>query len=270
MQSVRTIEQWPVDHAATVVVAADGSVLGAHGDLDRVFALASVTKLITAVAVHVAVEEGVLALDDAAGPAGATVRHLLAHASGLDFAERTVRAEPGVRRIYSNVGFEVLAETVARRSGIDFVEYVREAVLVPLGMGATTLGSPAAGAASSAGDLARFVAELQRPTLLDPSTLSAATGVSFPGLSGVLPGFGRQSPNDWGLGFEIRGGKESHWTGATSSPLTFGHFGQAGTFVWVDPVAGSGCVVLTDRDFGPWAAQEWPGYSDAVLAEVRS
>ncbi|RYV50425.1 serine hydrolase domain-containing protein [Pengzhenrongella frigida] len=270
MESVRTIEQWPVDHAAAVVVAADGSVLGAHGDLDRVFALASVTKLLTAVAVLVAVEEGALALADEAGPPGATVRHLLAHASGLDFAQRTVRAAPGARRIYSNAGFEVLAETVEQRSGIRFVDYVREAVLAPLGMTTTTLGSPAAGAASTAADLVRFVAELQRPTLLDPSTIATATDVAFPGLSGVLPGFGRQAPNDWGLGFEIRGGKQPHWTGSLSSPRTFGHFGQAGTFAWVDPAAGVGCIALADRDFGPWAAQAWPVFTDAVLAELHS
>jgi len=269
MHSVRTIDQWPAGAAATVVVAADGATLGAHGDLDRSFALASVTKLLTAFATLVAVEEGVLALDDAAGPAGSTVRHLLAHASGLDFDRRTVRAAPGERRIYSNAGFEVLAETVAQRSGIEFSNYVGEAVLGPLGMATTTvLGSAAAGATSTARDLARFVAELQRPTLLDPSTLAAATAVVFPGLSGVLPGFGRQVPNDWGLGFEVRDGKHPHWTGATSSSRTFGHFGQAGTFAWVDPVAGVACVALTDRDFGAWAAQAWPAYTDAVLAEL--
>ncbi|WP_407343772.1 serine hydrolase domain-containing protein [Pengzhenrongella phosphoraccumulans] len=271
MQSVRTIEQWPVENAATVVVAAEGEIVGAHGDLDRPFALASVTKLLTAFAVHVAVEEGVLELDDDAGPAGSTVRHLLAHASGLDAAQRTVRAAPGARRIYSNAGFEVLAETVEQRSGIPFADYVRDALLVPLGMTSTTAtGSPAAGAVSTAADLAKFAAELQRPTLLDPSTLAAATVVAYPGLEGVLPGFGRQRPNDWGLGFEVRDGKHPHWTGTTSAPATYGHFGQAGTFVWVDPAAQLACVALTDRDFGPWAAQVWPEYTDAVLAERRA
>lgn len=270
MRSVRTIEQWPVENAATVVVTAAGEIVGAHGDLDRRFALASVTKLLTAFAVLVAVEEGVLELDDDAGPAGSTVRHLLAHASGLDAAQRTVRAAPGVRRIYSNVGFEVLAETVEERAGIAFPDYVREALLVPLGMGSTTVvGSPAAGAVSTAADLARFAGELQRPTLLDGSTLAAATVVAYPDLAGVLPGFGPQRPNDWGLGFEIRDGKDPHWTGAASAPATYGHFGQAGTFVWVDPAAQLACVVLTDRDFGPWAAHAWPVYTDTVLSERR-
>jgi CubicO group peptidase (beta-lactamase class C family) len=97
-----------------------------------------------------------------------------------------------------------------------------------------------------------------------------ATSVQFPGLSGVLPGFGVQRPNDWGLGFEIRGAKTPHWTGTANSPATYGHFGQSGTFIWVDPVYGVALVVLTDRDFGEWAKPLWPALSDAVLREFMS
>ncbi|WP_052460320.1 serine hydrolase domain-containing protein [Microbacterium gorillae] len=260
---------WPVENAATAVIAADGTILGTAGDIDRPFPLASVTKLLTSYAALVAVEEGVFELDDPAGPPGSTVRHLLAHASGLAFSEDRVRAEPGTRRIYSNRGMEVLADTLAARSEIPFTTYLDEAVLAPLGMTATRVdGSPAAGGISTTADLARFAAELQRPALLAPETLAAATTVVFPGLDGVLPGFGRQKPNDWGLGFELRDHKSPHWTGANNSPRTFGHFGQSGTFLWVDPEAHVAVVALTDRDFGPWAAEVWPVYADAVLAEV--
>jgi CubicO group peptidase (beta-lactamase class C family) len=95
--------------------------------------------------------------------------------------------------------------------------------------------------------------------------LDEARAVQFPGLVGVVPGFGRQEPNDWGLGLEIRGSKSPHWTGSRNSPATYGHFGQAGTMLWVDPGAELGLVALADRDFGPWAAQAWPELSDAVL-----
>src|SRR5690606_29016097 len=152
-------------------------------------------------------------LDDPAGPPGSTVRHLLAHTSGLDFSEDRVRAEPGNRRLYSNRGFEVLADTLAERSGIPFATYLDEAVFAPLGMTSSRLeGSAGAGAVSTGADLSRFAAELQRPALLAPETLRAATSVAFPGLDGVLPGYGTQKPNDWGLGFEIRDGKAPHWT----------------------------------------------------------
>lgn len=217
-------------------------------------------------AVLVAVEEESLALDSPAGPTGATVAHLLAHASGLG-PDGGVLAPPGVRRIYSNAGFDVVAEAVVAATGIAFSTYLAEAVLEPLGMDGTTLdGSPAWGATSTAADLARLAGELLAPRVLAPTTLDEATRVAFPGLDGVLPGYGRQRPNDWGLGFELRGTKAPHWTGAASSPATFGHFGRSGTFLWVDPAAGLACVVLTDLAFGPWAVQAWPALTDAVLA----
>jgi CubicO group peptidase (beta-lactamase class C family) len=270
MRSLTTIDQWPVENAATTLVASDGTVAASHGDAARSYRLASVTKLLSAYAVLIACEEGALELEQPAGPEGATVRHLLAHCAGYDFDSRTVRFAPGTRRLYSNAGFEVLGETLADSTGIPFADYLSEAVLVPLGMRATRLdGSPAAGAVSTAGDLALFAAELQSPRLLSEQTLREATTVQYPGLAGVLPGFGRQAENDWGLGFELRGRKNPHWTGADSSPSTFGHFGQSGTFLWVDPEAGAACVALTDRDFGPWAAEAWPAFTDGVLGELR-
>ncbi|WP_024873673.1 serine hydrolase domain-containing protein [Saccharomonospora piscinae] len=269
MDSVRLIDQWPVDNAAVAVVRADGTLLGAHGDRARVFPLASVTKLLTAYTTLIAVEEGAVELDQPAGPEGATVRHLLAHTAGLGFNEHRVLAPPGQRRLYSTAGFEQLADAVTEHTGIAFERYQREALLQPLGLPDTVLtGSVGAGAESTVNDLVRFAAELQRPTLLHQTTLDEATTVAFPGMSGVLPGFGHQKPNDWGLGFELRDHKDPHWTGKRSSPRTFGHFGQSGTFLWVDPEAGVSCVALTDRDFGPWAAQAWPEFTDAVLAEL--
>lgn len=263
------IDDWPVSTAAAAVVGPDG-VLAGYGPTGRDFRLASVTKPLAALAVLVAVEEGAVELDEPAGPPGATVRHLLAHSAGLAFdgapAPRRPVAEPGTRRIYSNAGFEVLGEHLAAATGMAFGEYADAAVCEPLGLGRTVLtGSPAYGATSCVDDLAVLARDLLRPTLLHPTTLAEATAVQFPGLSGVLPGFGRQERNDWGLGFEIRAEKSPHWTGSRNSPRTFGHFGRAGTFCWVDPVAGLACVVLTDREFAEWAARCWPSLSDAVL-----
>ena len=103
-------------------------------------------------------------------------------------------------------------------------------------------------------DLMKLAAELASPSLFDNGLLAAATRTAFPGLSGVLPGFGYQPHCDWGLGFEIRNGKAPHWTGSRNSPRTFGHFGQSGSFLWVDPEAPIACAALADRDFGDWAA----------------
>lgn len=269
MDSMRSVEKWPVDNAAASVVTADGTVLAGTANQHRTFPLASVTKLLTAYTVLIAVEEGAFELDTPAGPEGSTIRHLLAHASGLAFDSPKQLARPGQRRIYSNAGFAQLAASLGEHTGIAFAQYQDEALLGPLGMSTTVLeGSPGAGAHSTVADLTAFAAELQRPTLLDPSTLRLARTVSFPGLNGVLPGFGQQKPNDWGLGFELRDHKSPHWTGQRSSPETFGHFGQSGTFLWVDPEAAAACIALTDRDFGPWAAEAWPAFTDAVLAEL--
>jgi CubicO group peptidase (beta-lactamase class C family) len=117
-------------------------------------------------------------------------------------------------------------------------------------------------------DLLVLARELREPTRIAQETLDEARAVQFPGLVGVLPGFGRQEPNDWGLGFELRDAKSPHWTGARNSPQTFGHFGRAGTFLWVDPAAGVALACLTDLAFGDWAAEAWPRLADAVLSEV--
>jgi CubicO group peptidase (beta-lactamase class C family) len=273
MAALDALDDWPVANAAAAVVGPAG-VLGGHGDATREFALASVTKLLVARAVQIAIEEGVVDLDTAAGPPGSTVRHLLAHASGLSMHSNHALGKPGARRMYSNYGFTVLAETVQQASGIEFGRYLAEAVFEPLGMLATRLegGAWAAGfgAMSTVADLTAFAADLLRPATVSAHMQAEAISVQFPGLDGVLPGYGVQRPNDWGLGFEIRDTKSPHWTGKKNSPRTYGHFGQSGTFVWADPEVDLALVVLTDRDFGEWALPLWPALSDAVISEYRA
>lgn len=244
------------------------------GPASRAFPLASVTKPLVALAVLVAVEEGSLGLDQPLGPPGSTVAHVLSHSSGLAPDAGPLDAggppppmtSPGRRRIYSNQGFELLGRAVEEATGMTMASYVHEAVVAPLGLTATTLeGSPAHAANGSVDDLLVLGRELLRPRLISDETLARATTPFLPDLPGVLPGFGWQDPNPWGLGFEIRGTKRPHWTGTTNSPRTFGHFGRSGTFLWVDPDAEVACAVLTDLDFGPWAARAWPALSDDVL-----
>ena len=189
MDVLQAIDSWGARTATAGVVRADGE-LGVHGPRRDVLRWASVTKLLTGLATLIAVEEGTVDLDEAAGPEGSTLRHLLA--------------------------------------------------------------------------LAR---ELLEPTLVAPETLTEATTVQFPGLAGVLPSWGRMDPNDWGLAFELRDAKSPHWTGTRASPRTFGHFGAAGTFLWVDPDAGLALAVLTDKEFGDWAKAAWPVLSDSVFGE---
>ena len=251
--------------SALGVVSRSG-VVRVAGDRHEPLRWASITKLCTAMAVLIAVEEGSVGLDAPAGPPGSTVRHLLAHASGLDFDTPTVLAPPGTRRVYSNTGYEVVADVLEESTGIGYETYLREAVFDPLGIRSTTLqGSPAAGLVGPLDDLLLLAAELLAPTLLARETYILMRTVAFPGLGGVLPGFGKQEPNDWALGPELRDAKSPHWTGTKNSSRTFGHFGGAGGFVWVDPVADLAVAVLSDREFGPWAAEAWPRLSDEIL-----
>ncbi|GAC69430.1 serine hydrolase domain-containing protein [Gordonia soli] len=269
MPLLDALSDWPVDNVAAAVIDPTG-VAETFGDPDRVFDLASVTKLLTATAVLLAVEEEAVALDDHAGPPGSTIAHLLAHASGLGYSEPTAEAGPGERRIYSNVGFQLLAESIEAATDIPFPEYLRQAVFEPLGMSSSELAGPAGHAGrSTVADLARFAGDLLRPQLLSEELYARATTVEFAGLDGFVPGYGKHSPNDWGLGFEIRAHKTPHWTGESQSPATFGHFGQAGTYLWVDPGLDAACVVLTDRQFGAWAKPLWAYFNETVAHELR-
>lgn len=264
------VSEWPVEWAAVGVTGA-GAALGAGGDRDRRTRIASVSKLLVGVAALVALEEETLSLDEPAGPSGSTVRHLLAHASGLAFDSQRMLAVPGRRRIYSNTGIEVFCAHLEQRSGMSFARYLRMGVLDPLGMRDTDLeGSPAHGVVSSVADLMTFARELLRPTLVATETMAEATRPQFPDLPGVLPGVGSFDPNPWGLTFEIRDDKKPHWTGRANSGRTFGHFGGSGSFLWVDPVADMAAVSLSGREFDRWAMVAWPEFSDQILARYRA
>jgi CubicO group peptidase (beta-lactamase class C family) len=266
VEALAAIDSWGAHNAAAGVVGAKEAV---HGPRDVVFRWASVTKILTGLAALVAVEEGTVDLDEPAGPPGSSLRHLLAHASGLPPEEGPPLMEPGRRRIYSNYGIELAAAHVGDHAGMGFADYFRGAVAQPLGLAGELVGSPAWGYRGPLDDLLALARELLAPTLVHAETLAEATAVQFPGLAGVLPSWGRMDPNDWGLGVELRDAKSPHWTGKRASPRTFGHFGAAGTFLWVDPDAGLALGVLTDKEFGDWAKEAWPALSDNVLRDGK-
>jgi CubicO group peptidase (beta-lactamase class C family) len=277
---------WPVGRAGVAVVSSvgvDTAFLGGVGGSDE-FEVASVTKLMTSLAALAAVEAGHLGLDQpvpeavrAGGGDGVTVRHLLAHAGGFPFEPPGRPRPPGQRRIYSNVGFRLLAEAVADAAGVSFPTWLSSSVLDPLGMSATRLvqrrdidGDPAAGAASTLDDLirlARCLLERGAP-VVGGELFDEATRVQFPGLAGLVPGVGRFDPCDWGLGFELHDGKHPHWMGDRRSEAAFGHFGATGCFLWVDPDAGLAAAAVTDRSFddGKWGMATWPAWSDRLPA----
>ncbi len=139
-----------------------------------IYHMASITKPFVATAVMQLVEAGKVDLDAPvtryityfrmkdARAAGITVRQLLTHVSGMPdvtdyawerpeydagaleryvggLADSSLNAKPGDKWDYSNIGFEVLAEVVAKVSGREFETYMREYLLAPLGMTHSTL-----------------------------------------------------------------------------------------------------------------------------------
>jgi len=266
--AIAAIDGW----AVPVAVADRDGTLITRGDTARVLPVASLAKPLTATTVLLEVAAGRLDLDEPVGPTadrGATLRHLLAHAAGLGFENGDRTMDPGARRIYSNWGYELAAAHAADRAGTSFAELMKERLTGPLGMTSTTLdGSPAHAVTSTVDDLVRFATELVTPTALDAATHTLLTEPAFPELDGVLPGFGRQRPNGWSLGLEVRGMKDPHWSGTRLSPATVGHFGRTGSLLWADPVHGLALATLSGRDFDDWARTGWPALNDAVVDAV--
>lgn len=271
MTILSSVDQWPVKTVCAAARTLDGRWFS-HGDTEHVFGLASVTKLLSAHAILVAVEEGIFDLDTELTPPGATVRHLLSHAGGVGFASREPEKAPGERRIYSSAGFDIIADAIAAETGMSFTTYLREATFAPLGMENSVLhGSAGHGGEGSVADLMRFVDEILNPTVLHPDTVAEATTVQFPGLNGVVPGYGMQRPADWGLGFQIYAHPQSRgglWFGESMPDDVVGHFGQAGTFVWLHRGTGLAGIALTDRPFGDWAKPLWTEFNDALWRKL--
>ncbi|WP_193106896.1 serine hydrolase [Brachybacterium sp. FME24] len=253
--------------AAALVLGPEG-VREQRGDIDVTRPWRSVTKTLTGYASAVALQEGRVGLDDEAGPPGSTLRHLLAHASGYFYESEATLQAPGLRRHYSNYGIDEAARHLERATGRDIGDWVQEKVAGPLGM--TRLewtGSPSVGAVGPLADLALFAAEVLRPTLVEETWFREATTAQFPELVGIMPGFGKQTPNPFGLGFEVRGAKSPHWTGARNSEASVGHFGMRGTAFWVDPVADLALVVGSSHDFCDAHREVMPRLADAVLED---
>ena len=210
-----------------------------------------------------------MSLDEPAGPPGSTVRHLLAHASGLSFDGEEPIARPGSRRIYSNTGFDRLAEHVEASTAMSAADYLRLAVFEPLGMTTATLeGSPvgvrlrharrrhplrrraAAADAARAGDAGRRrhgpVRRAGRRAARRRALRPARLGPRLRAARRQVAALDRQPATARRRSATSAAAARS--CGSTRSP-------------------GVACAALTDREFGPWALDAWPALSDAVLAE---
>lgn len=254
-------------HPALVGVTGPDETLAVQGDPRAVLPLASVTKPLTAWGVLIAIEQGVVDLDEPAGPAGATVLDLLDHTSGLPMEGAEPLRPVGDKRIYSNAGFDALAAHVADAVGMDFADWMLREVVLPLGMEQTDVtGRPSAGARASIEDLLIFGREVLRPTLIPGALRDLALTVSHPGLRGIVPGYGSFADNTWGLGFEIKGEKSPHWLSDTLPPETAGHFGAQGSFLFIDRSRDLAAAFLSGVPFGEDHKRIWPSLTAEIIA----
>lgn len=306
---------------------------GTAGEHSR-FALASLTKPLVATACLVACEEGVLDLDAPLALAGngASLRDVLAHAAGYgaddggarrvqlqpdatwtDVAHvyRDVRpgATPRTRRTYSNTAYAIAAIALEDAAAMGYADYVRAAVLEPLGMTRTAfgaaadapdvmpvrepgllghgeqlfngsrfraLGLPQSGAFGSAADylallrtvLAGGVAPNGNRILADETAIELMTNQGG-ALPGGVGGFMEWPVCDWAVGFELRDGKDPHWTGTALSSRAFTHFGSAGTLAFADPATGRAGAILANRGtYSRWMLEQgaWPDLVAAMVA----
>jgi CubicO group peptidase (beta-lactamase class C family) len=268
--------------------------VGAPGAQHRV---GSITKTFTAVAVLQLRDDGALDLDDAvavhvpdAPYPDATLRDLLAHRSGLTaeptgpWWERSPGAPwseladanrsaprvlpPHSRHHYSNLGYALLGEVVARHRAMPWYDAVRVGLLEPLGLRQTTY-LPLAGAAQGTSRDPRSGEFVEEPAF-DSSAMAPAGqlwstvsdlarwgSVLVDGSPGIVPPDlvtemrtahcadpDTQHTGGYGLGLRLR------WR---SNSTLVGHTGSMPGFLaalFADSVSGVGAVVLTNATTG--------------------
>ena len=291
---------------------------------DTIFDLASVTKVVATTAVAMLLHErGQLPLDIPLGHflpdfvaraprhqqatrEAVTLLMLLAHSSGLPAYEKlfevagsrdelvraalTTRlvAAPGARAEYSDVGFILLGEVLARQAGVALDLFARQEIFIPLGMTHTRFNPPAewkpgippteddrtfrkrviqgevndenasvmGGTAGHAGvfapaiDIARFAECMLRggATILKPETVQLFTRRA-------------ESPagSSRALGWDTPSPPAS--SGTHFSAGSFGHLGFTGASLWIDPARQLSVTLLTNRT--------WPNRMSQAIRQVR-
>jgi CubicO group peptidase (beta-lactamase class C family) len=233
-----------------------------------------------------------------------TMHMLLAHSSGLPAYEKLfekartrddllhrvytmpLAAEPASVAVYSDIGFIILGEALARIAGESLDRFCQSNVFGPLGMArssycppkalhtgipptaddtwfrhrtiqgevhdenATVLGGVAghAGVFSCATDVALFAQSMLNGNLVRPETVSLFTRrETHP--AGSSRALGWDTPS------------QPSQSGKYFSPSSFGHLGYTGTSLWIDPGRQLSVTLLTNRT--------WPDNRNQAIQQVR-
>ena len=292
---------------------------------ETIFDVASVTKVVATTAVAMLLyERGTLSLDEPVAQTlpeflslapkhqrawreAVTVRMLLAHSSGLPAYERlfefaTTRddlvraamtthlaAAPGERAVYSDVGFILLGELLARKAGLPVDVLARREVFIPLGMRQTWFNPPKDEMANipPTEDDKRFRRRVVQGEVNDENAFVIGGVAGHAGvfasaldvarfaecmLHGGSPMFKSEtvrmfthreaSPQGTtrALGWDTPSRPESS-SGRLFSNASFGHLGFTGTSVWIDPGRKLSVTLLTNRT--------WRDRASQLIREVR-
>lgn len=219
-----------------------------------------------------------------------------------------LQSAPGDVLRYSNAGYGVLGRLVERVAGRSVWDIAADRIFTPLGMSGTTafpgadllprlahladathagtdletynspywrgLGVPWAGLYGTPRDLLAFAGAFLPggPRLLSGATTDAMTTDQTGGVPGGVESARVTWPvGRWGLGWEVKGEKQRHWTGELTSPSTVCHFGQAGTLLWADPEREVALAVFSNRSVShmwTFILSRWARLSNAVVAAV--
>lgn len=263
MSENSAIEGWPGTPSA-IVFRLDGGIVervSEIGDLAAVRPWASVSKMAVALAFGVENDWELHKFTESLGPRGATIANLLSHSSGLGLEPGDPVSDVAARRVYSNYGYDYAVHAIVGKNSPE--GWLESRVFRPFGMSSAILeGRPAAGVSSSTEDLMRLAVAWLRPDGIARETRNRMITPYLADLNGVVPGFGRFTPCEWGLGPEIRGQKQ-HWMGDWPAQ-SFGHFGQSGALLLLNAQENIGLVATSTEPFGPWAVELWPQWTSAM------
>jgi serine-type D-Ala-D-Ala carboxypeptidase len=292
---------------------------------ETVFDLASVTKVVATTAVAMLLYERRRFTLDAplsnflpefvslaprhqqAARAAVTLRMLLAHSSGLPAYEKlfqfaqsrdelvraalTTRlaAPPGTRAEYSDIGFILLGEVLARQADLPLDLFARQEIFTPLGMMHTRFNPPPEWKAQipPTEDDLTFRKRIIQGEVNDENAcvmggVAGHAGVFAPAtdvacfaecmLRGGAPLFQpvtvklftrpEETPagTSRALGWDTPSLLESS-SGTCFSLASFGHLGFTGTSLWIDPGRQLSVTLLTNRT--------WPNRSSQAIRQVR-
>ncbi len=262
---------------------ADPSRQSAPGP-DTAFQIDSVTKSFTALEVLKLMEDGKLSLDDPVSKylsvrsdawKPLTLRQLITMTSGLPSggtmegtyqevlqraAAKGLEFAPGSQYLYSNVGYQLLGEVIAKASGQKYIDAVSAGVLEPLGMGHTGFfkfeglqdaaapsidgrpvpprgpmsGFAAGGFTSTIHDMERFADGLYRRAILRPETYQMMWTPAPLSSGGSAP---------FGMGWELRSAAQNGFADVVGK--NGGGYGWSAQFNYY-PSKGVAVIVLAN------------------------